>query len=124
MDATDVTAKGYVNDEGFLLLKGASVRLQHADSIPKNVLSIREAAKEDGRLVNRGAHFELIEDIQFSSSSAAACFVAGHSRSGPNTWHDNSGKTLKQYEGDVMVVAENEFNMQSDDAGDQQGGDL
>ncbi|MCI8527818.1 MAG: DUF4357 domain-containing protein [Lachnospiraceae bacterium] len=39
-----------------------------------------------------------IEDIIFSSSSAAADFVTGYSISGPANWRNKDGKTLKEIE--------------------------
>ena len=39
-----------------------------------------------------------IEDILFSSSSAAADFILGYSVSGPRTWKTKEGKTLKEIE--------------------------
>lgn len=38
------------------------------------------------------------EDILFSSSSAAADFVLGYAVSGPATWKDKEGRTLKELE--------------------------
>jgi len=39
-----------------------------------------------------------IEDILFSSSSAAADFVLGYSASGPRSWKAKNGRTLKEIE--------------------------
>ena len=39
------------------------------------------------------------EDILFSSSSAADDFILGYSVSGPRTWKNKEGKTLKDIEG-------------------------
>ena len=44
------------------------------------------------------ALFCFSEDLLFSSSSAAADFVLGYSVSGPGTWKDKNGKTLKEIE--------------------------
>lgn len=38
------------------------------------------------------------EDILFSSSSAAATCICGYSTSGPRTWKDKNGHTLKEAE--------------------------
>lgn len=42
--------------------------------------------------------FVTTEDILFSSSSAAADFVTGYSVSGPATWKNAAGVTLKELE--------------------------
>lgn len=39
-----------------------------------------------------------VEDILFSSSSAAVDFVTGYSVSGPKTWKTADGRTLKEVE--------------------------
>ena len=40
----------------------------------------------------------LTEDVSFTSSSAAAGFVAGGSMSGPSSWRAPDGRTLGEVE--------------------------
>lgn len=53
---------------------------------------MREKYLADGRVEK----FTTTEDIVFSSSSAAADFILGYSVSGPRTWVDKVGCTLKE----------------------------
>ncbi len=93
-----VSASGYVTDEGFILLKGSQVKLDHTAATPRNVVALRLAAIAEGQLVQRNGFYELLTDKAFSSSSAAICFVAGNSRSGPDGWRNAAGFSLKQLE--------------------------
>lgn len=47
---------------------------------------------------NKVKDFVTTEDILFSRSSAAADFVTGYSVSGPATWKNSAGVTLKELE--------------------------
>jgi len=58
------------------------------------VIRAREKYTSNGKV----ADWVLQEDILFSSSSAAADFVLGNSVSGPKTWKNKEGKTLKEVE--------------------------
>ena len=88
-------AEGIVTTEGFVLLAGAIINEKvAAKSLSKGALVLRDKLIESGKVVD----FKTTEDILFSSSSAAADFVMGYSVSGPKTWKNIYGKTLKEIE--------------------------
>jgi hypothetical protein len=58
------------------------------------IVKLRERSLEEGKVKD----LVTTEDILFSSSSAAADFILGYSVSGPKTWKDKSGKSLKEIE--------------------------
>lgn len=62
--------------------------------INAGVVKLREKMIKDGKIDN----LKTTEDLLFSSSSAAACFLLGYSVSGPGTWKNSSGITLKDLE--------------------------
>lgn len=93
-----LSAVGFATDEGFVVLKGSQVAKDAQPSTPKHVVALRQAALTEGALVEQGDHLVLPEDMAFTSSSTAAAFVAGSSRSGPLSWHTTAGATLKQLE--------------------------
>lgn len=81
--------------EGFVLLKGSDIHNETSKkSLHKGMVKRIEEAKNNGQVKDG----KLQEDIVFSSSSAAACFVLGYSVSGPMTWKTKDGKTLKEIE--------------------------
>lgn len=88
-------AEGIVTTEGFVLLAGAVINEKvAAKSLTKGALALRNKLIEAGKV----KELETTEDILFSSSSAAADFVMGYSVSGPKTWKNSHGKTLKEIE--------------------------
>jgi hypothetical protein len=88
-------AEGIVTTEGFVLLSGAVINEKvAAKSLTKGALALRNKLIESGKV----KALETTEDILFSSSSAAADFVMGYSVSGPKTWKNAQGKTLKEIE--------------------------
>ena len=65
-----------------------------AKSLGASVVKLREKYLADGKVET----LTTTEDILFSSSSAAADFVTGYSVSGPATWKNSAGVTLKELE--------------------------
>lgn len=59
----------------------------------QTVLDRRMEEQEKGRLKNR----IVLEDISFTSQSAAASFVLGNSSNGNDEWKTEDGKTLKEF---------------------------
>ena len=96
--ANGLVAKGVVSDEGFVLKKGSQLSKTNADSIPEKLISMKERLLKEGLLMEDGDKLIAKEDILLSSSSYAAAIVAGTSRSGPQSWRNENGKTLKQIE--------------------------
>lgn len=88
-------AEGFVTSEGFVVKAGARINEKTSEkSLGPGVTKIREKHMNAGHV----ADLVTTEDLLFSSSSAAADFVLGYSVSGPNTWKDNKGRTLKEIE--------------------------
>lgn len=93
-----LNASGQQTDDGFVLFKGSDVSGKTSKSMPGKTLSIREKWLADGTLVPNGDNYKLTKDSILSSSSYAAVLVAGTSRSGPQSWIDESGRSLKAVE--------------------------
>jgi hypothetical protein len=91
-------ATGQQTDDGFVLFKGADVSSKTSKSMPGKILAIREKWIADGTLQPEGENYRLTKDSIFSSSSYAAAIVAGTSRSGPQSWIDEQGRSLKAVE--------------------------
>ena len=95
-------ATGRMTDEGFVLKKGSQISKKSTDSIPGRVAQIKKGLVESASISEYGAALVANEDILLSSSSYAAALVAGTSRSGPQSWRDSTGKTLRQKEDEVV----------------------
>lgn len=90
----DAKATGKTTTEGFVVLKGAIINEKmNPKSLSSNIINLRN--KLLGEKFN---NLTSTEDILFSSSSAAADFILGYSVTGPKTWKDKNGKTLKEIE--------------------------
>jgi hypothetical protein len=87
-----VKAKGKIVSDGFTIFKGSVINAKTVKkSLRKN--EVRERLTLMKTKVNE---FKTIEQIKFKSPSAAADFVLGYSVSGPQSWKNSSGKTLKE----------------------------
>ena len=96
----NAVATGKVTSEGFVVLKGATINEKmSAKSLGASVVKLREKYLSDGKVEN----LTTTEDILFSSSSAAADFILGYSVSGPKTWTDKAGRSLKEIENTLDV---------------------
>lgn len=91
-------ATGQQTDDGFVLFKGSDVSGEARKSMPGKTLAIREKWIAEGTLQPEGENYRLTKDSILSSSSYAAVIVAGTSRSGPQSWIDEKGRTLKAVE--------------------------
>lgn len=94
----NLLAHGAITDEGFVLRKGSQVSRTNTDSAATRVTKLKEQLQLDGRLLPEGDHLLLTEDVLLSSSSYAAVMVAGTSRSGPQSWIADDGRSLKAIE--------------------------
>ena len=101
LNVGNATATAMVTTEGFVLIAGSSVNekitvksLKMRRTQGAGMIKLRNKHLESGKVKD----WKTTEDILFSSSSAAADFVLGYSVSGPATWKDKSGRTLKEIE--------------------------
>lgn len=91
----NASGKGMITTEGFVLFAGAVLNEKISEkSLSKGAATLRKKHLAS----NKVKDFVTTEDILFSSSSAAADFVTGYSVSGPATWKNAAGVTLKELE--------------------------
>lgn len=90
-----VSASGQVTSEGFVLFKGSSVCKNPAGSLGKSMLAKRDKYISEGKI---DKNLIITEDILFASPSGASDFVLGYSSSGPQTWKNRKGQSLKEIE--------------------------
>mgnify|MGYP005757354289 FL=1 len=91
----NASGKGMITTEGFVLFAGAVLNEKTSEkSLSKGAATLRKKHLAS----NKVKDFVTTEDILFSSSSAAADFVTGYSVSGPATWKNAAGVTLKELE--------------------------
>jgi hypothetical protein len=98
-----LVARGVQTDEGFVLKKGSTASKTNTDSLNTKLVKLKEQLLADGRLLLEDDHLRLTEDVLISSSSYAAAIIAGTSRSGPQSWYDANGKSLKELEDQIAA---------------------
>ena len=101
-NVNNITARGAVTDEGFVLKKDSQFSKNCTESIPGKLLSMRNQYIANGTLIDDGEAYIATEDILLTSASYAAAIVAGTSRSGPQSWKAPSGKTMKEIEDESL----------------------
>lgn len=88
----NVDAIGRVTTEGFVVFKGAKVNDKTSvKSLSAGIVKLREKLFMEGKVVD----LMTTEDLLFTSSSAAADFILGYSVSGPMSWKNMDGVSLK-----------------------------
>ncbi|CAL2093390.1 GIY-YIG nuclease family protein [Tenacibaculum sp. 190524A05c] len=97
-NVNELKAHGKLSDEGFVLIKDSEISVKTTQSIPGKIKELRKKYLEEGQLVEKDKKLVLTKDIILSSPSYAAALVAGTSRSGPQSWKDINGKSLKTLE--------------------------
>ncbi len=94
----DLTLKARDTSDKFILLKGSMLRKEPVDSITPSVLQeYNELSQDESMVKDRGAHYELLVDLPFSSPSRAYDVAFACSAGGPNSWKTAEGLTLKAY---------------------------
>lgn len=97
----EINASGKVTSEGVVVYAGATVNERPpAKSLSAGAQKQREEILKSNKVEGR----TTTEDILFSSSSAAACFILGYSVSGPSIWKTQYGKALKDIEDDETKI--------------------
>lgn len=86
----NLKATGRRTNEGFVVFKESVVTPELQKSCPENAVKLRDKYKTkiDGNNI-------LLEDILFTSPSAAAAFVGGSSLNGNEVWKTENGVPLK-----------------------------
>ena len=93
----EALAKGYYDDDGFVVLAGSLILKRNAPSIAKVIVEIKEHLLTKGVLkeVNNNV-YELTENYLFKTPSEGSQLVAGCSNNGWSVWKNKEGKTLSE----------------------------
>ena len=88
-----LSATGLVAPDGFIVLKDSTINNSFSEkSLSENIIKLRNQYLSDGTVVDN----IFSKDVLFSSPSAAADFIFGYSASGPKSWKNSKGKSLKE----------------------------
>ena len=91
-----IKAQAIQGDEGFVVLAGSRASGNPTEALAKGYAQQREALLEQGVMkLESDGNYVFTVDAVFASPSAAASIVAGYPSSGPQSWVDQNGVTLK-----------------------------
>ena len=94
------SASGKVTTEGFVVFEGAVFNEKTSTkSLSAGMQKLRQKIMDSEKVQN----LKTMEDILFSSSSAAADCIIGYSVSGPQTWKTKDGRTLREIENSETI---------------------
>ena len=88
-------AQGYINDKGFVVLKGSQMSPSLWKSCREWVSNHRNELIDSGKVKD----YIFTEEVQFSSPSAAAASIVDGETNGLIMWKNEEGNTLKEQQG-------------------------
>jgi hypothetical protein len=94
--ARGITAEGYEDAEGFVVLAGSQVAKDATPAAHRYLVTMRQSLVERGIIVPDGDLSKLAQDYTFDSPSTAAGVLLGRSSNGRVEWKDAEGRTLKE----------------------------
>ncbi|MER2192142.1 MAG: GIY-YIG nuclease family protein [Solibacillus sp.] len=94
--ARGASAKGIQTQEGFVVLKGSKIAVDYVNSYSERSIAKRNELIQSEKVTIINGEFVVMEDLLFSSPSAAADIVMGRSANGLTEWKNRYGKNLKE----------------------------
>jgi hypothetical protein len=91
-----ITAEGFEDAEGFVVLAGSEVAKDMVPSAHRYLVTLRQGLIERGIIAADGDGLRLTQDYSFDSPSTAAGVILGRSSNGRVEWKDAEGLTLKE----------------------------
>lgn len=89
------SARGYYDDDGFVVLAGSLIRKYFSSTLPKSILLLRNNLLSNGTLLSIDENtYKLTENQLFNSPSGAGQMVTGRSSNGWTDWRNDTGQTL------------------------------
>jgi hypothetical protein len=118
MDAGGLHARAVEADGQMIILAGSDARAQETASLASNVRAYREQLQKAGKLrpAEGKPHLTFIEDVAFTSPSAAAQAVMGTSRNGRDDWvNEATNEKYAEWQDRLVAEAEKQRTELADD---------
>lgn len=102
--ASEADATGVVTEEGFVVLKGSTGRVETVPTFQKHGYQrVRDLLQQQGVTVVIDGRMRFNRDHLFTSPSAAAACVTGRTANGLIEWKDAQGRTLRDVRGEALT---------------------
>ncbi|MCZ4221934.1 GIY-YIG nuclease family protein [Pedobacter rhodius] len=98
LSVSGLKAKGLQTDEGIVVLEGSEAAKDLKPSMPNGYKELRDKLIINETLVLENNKYIFKKNALFDTASPAAAIIVGYSITGPQTWKDKYGKTLKEIE--------------------------
>jgi len=98
LSVTGLNANAIQTDEGIVVLQGSEASNDVKSSLANGYRDLRNKLITNGTLLLVGNKYIFQNNYLFDAPTPAAAVIVGSSISGPQTWKDSSGKTLKEIE--------------------------
>lgn len=93
--ASFADAKGYYDNDGFVILKDSLIRKGVSKTLYESVTGIKNELLADGKLIpHDDTYYRFTESHLFKTPSGAATFVLGRRANGWIEWKNEAGQTL------------------------------
>jgi len=96
LNAKGIKGAGYETSSGFVVSKGSTASKKATPSIPKSIVTKREALVDSGVLVEDGEVFRFTQDTLFGSPSTAAAVLKAAAANGRDDWKDAKGRSMNE----------------------------
>lgn len=103
--AKGVTAKGYEDAKGFVVMQGSQMVVDATPSLNQHYLSIRKDLIDQGIVVHQEQHYVFTQNQVFSAPSKAGAVITGGPTNGRTAWKTKEGTTLKEIQ-EASIVKE------------------
>jgi len=90
---------GIETNDGFMVLKGSIINKASGHSLNSRNISLRKRLMEQNII---DENYTFTENYVFSSSSTAGCIISGYSVSGPQSWKNKDGKSIKELNEEII----------------------
>jgi hypothetical protein len=98
LNVGSISATAMQTDEGIVVLEGSEATKHLKSSMPNGYKELRDKLISNGTLVLEGDKYIFKKNAIFDTASPAASVIVGSSISGPQSWKNSDGKTLKDIE--------------------------
>jgi hypothetical protein len=96
MSGPDTRGEGREEHDGFVVLEGATGRVDDTPSFHASLKALRAGLIEEEVLVPHDGVYRLSQDYKLTSPSAAAAILLGRNANGRVEWKTSSGESLKE----------------------------
>ena len=91
-----IEARGVWDGTKLIVRAGSKAAMEVAESFPQIHSDRRTELVGQGLLKDIGDAWELTDDVEFNSPSAASAFILGRTSNGFVEWKDSSGRSLRE----------------------------